>query len=223
MSEESTRAPVGKIGRLPWELREQVNRRLNDGEPASLILPWLNGQARVRAILEAHFEGKPVNPQNLSAWRQGGFQDWLDERQEVEDTKALTRFVSDLVDASGGKLTDGAHALATGRLLARIQALGETASTEDLVAVARALATVSKSATAREKLALDERRTEQRDQELELAQDKFRRETCELFLKWDKDNEVRRILASDAPQAVKLEELHGRLFGEPPKPEPGEG
>lgn len=38
-----TTARTGKIARLPVAIREEVNRRLLDGEPASKILPWLNG------------------------------------------------------------------------------------------------------------------------------------------------------------------------------------
>jgi hypothetical protein len=33
----------GKIARLPQEIREQVNRRLEDGEPGKQIAEWLNG------------------------------------------------------------------------------------------------------------------------------------------------------------------------------------
>jgi hypothetical protein len=40
---------VGKIARLPEEIREQLNRRLADGEAGSVVLPWLEGLPGVQA------------------------------------------------------------------------------------------------------------------------------------------------------------------------------
>src|SRR5258706_8286890 len=56
----------GKIGRLPWALRLEVNQRLVKEEPAKLILSWLNSLPEVKAALLPYF-GKPeVTVQNLS-------------------------------------------------------------------------------------------------------------------------------------------------------------
>ncbi len=71
----------GKIGRLPLELREQVNQRLLDNEPADAILNWLNAQPAVQAMLARGFGGRPINPPNLSHWRTGGFQHWLRQQE----------------------------------------------------------------------------------------------------------------------------------------------
>lgn len=222
---ESTRSPVGKIGRLPFAVRMEVNRRLADGQTGPVILEWLNALPEVRAVLAAQFEGQEINAQNLSAWRQGQFRRWLDEREEIEDMKALTKFLHDLAEASGSEITDGALALTTGRLIAKVQTLGEESDTDELAQAARAIASLATSTAGQRKVKLDERKTAQKDKELELAERKFRVATCEAFLKWDKDNEVRRILASDAPRAVKLDELHRRLFGTRPEAETetGEG
>ncbi len=67
---------TGKITRLPSDLREQVNRRLADGQPASLILPWLNGLPEVQQLLKEQFDSEPISQQNLSAYRQYGFRRW---------------------------------------------------------------------------------------------------------------------------------------------------
>ena len=48
----------GKIARLPKPLREELNRRLDNGEPARRLLPWLNSLPAVRALLAAEFGGK---------------------------------------------------------------------------------------------------------------------------------------------------------------------
>src|SRR5437763_2828408 len=59
----------GKIGRLSWALRLEVNQRLVREEPASVILGWLNSLPEVTEALQPYF-GKPtVTAQNLSEWR----------------------------------------------------------------------------------------------------------------------------------------------------------
>jgi hypothetical protein len=73
--------PRGKIGRLSQAIQEQVNRRLEHGERARTLVAWLNAQPEVQAILAAEFAGKPIREQNLSEWRQHGYQKWLEKRQ----------------------------------------------------------------------------------------------------------------------------------------------
>ena len=213
----SDRAPVGKLARLPFLIREEVNRRLNDGQPASKILPWLNAREEVRVVLAAQFDGAEVNAQNLSAWRKGGFQKWLEQRQEIEDVKGLTDFICKLVDASEGKMTDGAHALAVGRLLAKIQAMGPNADTDELVSAARAVATLAGTKTARDKLSLDERRTEQKERELTMAEEKHQRDTAEWYLNKVEDEESRAIATSGRPKETRIKELVQHWFGEMPE------
>lgn len=72
---------TGKIARLPHQLREQLNRRLLDGEQGKKLLIWLNSLPDVHTILAADFGGRPINAQNLTEWKQGGHRDWLAERE----------------------------------------------------------------------------------------------------------------------------------------------
>jgi len=67
---------TGKIARLPRDIREELNRRLQDGEPGKQLLDWLNALPKIKAILAAQFGGRPINKQNLSEWRWGGYLDW---------------------------------------------------------------------------------------------------------------------------------------------------
>jgi len=90
---------IGKIARLPRAIREELNHRLDDGEPGPQLLAWLNARDDVRAILAAHFEGREINEQNLSEWKQGGFADWY----RHQDTRAWLR---NLVDKSEGLRED---------------------------------------------------------------------------------------------------------------------
>ena len=79
----------GKIARLPHLIREELNRRLRDGHEEANILPWLNSLPEVQSVLAKHFAGMPVNQPNLSAWRTGGYRDWLLHREALEFIAAL--------------------------------------------------------------------------------------------------------------------------------------
>lgn len=70
----------GKISRLPFEVRSEINRRLLDGQTGLEILAWLNALPIAKERFGSMFEGKPINRSNLSKWRLGGYQDWLRER-----------------------------------------------------------------------------------------------------------------------------------------------
>ena len=67
----------GKVARLPKVVREELNRRLEDGEQGRELLSWLNGLPATAQLVESEFGGKPINKHNLSDWRRGGYVDWL--------------------------------------------------------------------------------------------------------------------------------------------------
>jgi len=67
---------TGKISRLPREIREQVNQKLDAGEPGNRLVIWLNELPAVRALLAAEFGGAAIKEQNLTNWKQGGFREW---------------------------------------------------------------------------------------------------------------------------------------------------
>jgi hypothetical protein len=91
------KTPNGKIARLPRNIRDELNQRLENGEPADAILPWLNALPEVQAMLADQFAASPVNQQNLTNWRHGGYQYWLEGREHhnlvrelVQDAKEFT-------------------------------------------------------------------------------------------------------------------------------------
>ncbi len=87
---------TGKIARLPRAIRDQLNQSLDDGEQGPELLAWLNGLPEVREVLVRDFEGKEINAQNLSSWRQGGFQDWLTQGQVLELAQRLDEETSEI-------------------------------------------------------------------------------------------------------------------------------
>jgi hypothetical protein len=79
----------GKIARLPLAVRQELNRRLDEGEQGKKLVAWLNGLPEVQAILAAEFDGKPIREQNLSEWKQGGYRDWLAKQEALEVAERL--------------------------------------------------------------------------------------------------------------------------------------
>jgi len=96
---------TGKIARLPHSLRDQLNRRLRENEPAKTILPWLNALPEVKALLAAQFDSCPISKQNLSEWKSGGFRDWVILQDSLEFAKSLDTN-QDLGDSAPADFTD---------------------------------------------------------------------------------------------------------------------
>jgi hypothetical protein len=206
----------GKIGALPHRLREQVNHRLLDGQVDSEILPWLNALPEVQERMKARFKSEPISSMNLSAWRTGQYQIWLAERQEIAATKELAEFSEGLADAAGIRLSAGAKAIATGRIMQRLQAMGEGTELEALLDTVKAIKDLHKGDIDAEKIGLERTKVEQAERTLVLAEDKFRRETADLILQHIKDTEVQRIAASKESQTVKMDQLILHIWGKRP-------
>src|SRR5580704_14002274 len=80
----------GKIARLPKSVRDELNRRLTDGEPGNQLVAWLNDLPEVQKVVAAEFGGRAVREQNLSEWKQGGYQDWLRQQEALELVRGLS-------------------------------------------------------------------------------------------------------------------------------------
>jgi hypothetical protein len=88
--------PTGKIARLPYHIREMLNRYLELPHSGCRLVQWLNSLPEVQAVLNRDFGGHPINARNLRAWKNGGFQDWQDR----------DRFLSSAIAASGQNQTE---------------------------------------------------------------------------------------------------------------------
>ena len=99
-------ARIGKIARLPQEVREELNRRLADGEVGGSLLRWLNGLPAAREVLEGLFGGTAITKQNLSEWRKGGFREWQTRQDLFSDARKVSAQGQELREISGDKLTD---------------------------------------------------------------------------------------------------------------------
>jgi hypothetical protein len=88
----------GKIARLPRSLRNQLNERLDRSEESPQLLDWLNALPEVQKVVKDHFAGVPISKQNLSEWRQGGFEEWLARRDLCEAARDVTELSEEMED-----------------------------------------------------------------------------------------------------------------------------
>ena len=86
----------GKIANLPNAIRDQLNLRLLDGETGRELAAWLNALPEVQSILGAQFSGAAVSEVKLTHWRQGGYLQWLTERECFDSARALAEGDDDL-------------------------------------------------------------------------------------------------------------------------------
>ena len=76
-----------KIARLTRHVRNELNTRIQNGALGTDLVDWLNSLDETNQILATVFGGRPINEQNLSDWKRGGFLDW--ERQQDTRERAL--------------------------------------------------------------------------------------------------------------------------------------
>jgi len=220
MSEESNPTRKGKIARLPASLREELNRRLHDGESAPRILAWLHSLPEVLSVLDQHGE-EPITAQNLSVWRSGGYADWLRRRERIDQTKVLSEYAFEMAKAAGASVSDGAAAILGGRILEAVEKLAEDdVGEEKLVGFAVAMSKLRDADSKMLRARVAQRSADQKDRQLDLDEQKFQRTTAKLFLKWAASEEARTILGSGETEAVQMDKLVQLFFGSAPDLQP---
>ena len=99
----------GKIARLPKDLRELVNRMLDDG-------------AQYRSImneLEKHRHRWPDDIKeftdgNFTEWHQGGYQDWVREQELQHDLSARREYAHAIGESTpSGNVSEAVHEIGT--------------------------------------------------------------------------------------------------------------
>jgi hypothetical protein len=224
-------ARQGKIARLPEAVRAELNQRILDGQSGKTILCWLN---------ELPDAGDDFNDTNLTNWRKGGYQDWLNRRDRIARTKEMAAYSVKLAASAGGNLSEGAAAILSGKVLELVEMLdglvesaeaeegAEAKTPEQIAATAAALKDLTESlATLRTgdqnnvrlqqnnaKLDLDKQKLAQAQESIDLAKKQFMRQYARDFGKWAEDQRVRGILAGADSTDAKTEKLGQIIFGE---------
>jgi hypothetical protein len=223
----SNRSSVGKIARLPNDIREQLNQRLLDGQPADVILPWLNDLPLVKAILAAQFDGAPISRQNLDKWRHGGYRDWLKEWKSAVRLQRAGKYAAKISRAGRGKIAAGAATLIAHQILE----LFDTATTgqhslSDLAKMAFAITALRNADQSDVRLKHGQTRVFQGNEWLVLEWDKHMRDCVATAQRVLGDALAKEIQDADIDNAEKIELLGHHLFGKKwygrklPEPEP---
>src|SRR5438477_7092180 len=83
----------GKVARLPKKLRDELNQMIADGFTYAEVIEKLGD------------EGKALTEVNVTNWRGGGYQEWVQEQQRLDTMRVRQEFAIDLVRANQGITT----------------------------------------------------------------------------------------------------------------------
>src|SRR5450432_2553556 len=120
----------GKIARLPRPVRQELNRRLDEGEPGKKLVVWLNGLPEVQTIVAAEFGGKAIRAQNLSEWKQGGYLDWKAQQEALEIAGRLGEDAAEWTGEGRAPLTDTLAHFLVARYAVATRRVAETGGRE---------------------------------------------------------------------------------------------
>jgi hypothetical protein len=93
----------GKIARLPLHIRNELNKRLSDGESGVKLVRWVNEEVRFYLRDSDESRRLRITEQNLSEWRQGGYQDWLRHEEARQFLKGMAEQAGEMDEAADGK------------------------------------------------------------------------------------------------------------------------
>ena len=109
---------TGKIARLPYELRNNVNLWLRDGASSQLIIQRLD---------EAGHPG--INEVNITHWYKGGHQTWLQTQDRISQLSARREAAMEMVKAVS---RDGTVTLADANEMTLASMINETLADYDV-------------------------------------------------------------------------------------------
>ena len=91
---------------MPRNIRDELDRRLDNGEPGVRLVEWLNSLPEVQQVLETCFAGHQITEKNLSDWKANGHLDWQGQQQTLAVTRELKAKAVELSTESDGNLTE---------------------------------------------------------------------------------------------------------------------
>jgi hypothetical protein len=203
-------ARIGKIGRLPRAVRIQLNYRLQDGQEGKQIVQWLNTLPQVKEVVAERFNGRPVSEQNLSDWRQGGYEEWLAYQDLVAQAGELAANRRGLEAAAPGQSpADLLAAAVSFRYGAILAGQGLELDEKSLVQL-RALGHVCQAVVKLRRSDQDAARAKIETERWDLERHKIQTDTVE-----ETQEKIRAALAARITTWMKMPEWHTKLGGSP--------
>jgi len=206
----------GKIARLARAIRDELNRRLDDGEPGVRLVAWLNGLPETQKILQVDFGGRPINEQNLSEWKAGGYRDWLARQEALSQARELAADAKELTEATDGRLTDHLATVLAARY-AVVLAGWDGEVTEEFRRKLRALRGLCQDIVELGRGNHSGARLNLERERLEREREKTEEEVVEHFKRWVKNPEVRDWILKDWISPEERERRLREIFGRAPK------
>ncbi len=209
------RAQVSKIARLPAAIREQLNRRMRDGEGAAAILSWLNELPEVKRVLAEQFQGVTITPMNLSKWRRGGYEQWLEEQQPFAEIAGLADDAGVFSRISGDRLARGTAAMLAARILKMLKDVApEKWTADELIKISYAVSALTNVEQNNVRLENEKKGIHLRNEQVTLQWDKHQRDVVAITQHVVGDAQIKQIQAAPIDNACKIELIGRRLFGE---------
>jgi hypothetical protein len=116
---------------MPRVIRDEVNRRLADGQTSKSILDWLNNLPAACQILRDQFDAAPITESNLSDWRNGGFRESQQENQRQNNIQIILDAHPALIASVQGDLSDRIAVLFAAHMISELRELALEKDTEN--------------------------------------------------------------------------------------------
>lgn len=170
-------APKGKVGRLPFEIRQAINYMMRDNAKVSEMNAFLVS----KSVKDAPFNGT-----NFTNWRKGGYKVWLQEQARYDEKREKSEQIKRELEAGGFDTLNAAALEITERLM--------DADIKPEKA-AMAVSALKTAVNGSERVKIADQRTKLAEQALTFERDKFRQRLAENVLRFAKDSKVQEIVA----------------------------
>jgi hypothetical protein len=211
---DAGRALASKIARLPEAIREQLNRRIRDGQAGAAILAWFNELPEVKKVLAEQFEGVPISHKNLSKWRHGGYERWLERQEPFAEVAALAGDAEVFSRVSGDKLARGTAAIVAARILKLIRDTPpEKWTADELVKISHAVTALAQVEQNSVRLENEKTGMHLRNEMVTLQWDKHQRDVVEIMQHVLEDEQTKQLQKLPVSNQAKIELIGRRHFG----------
>lgn len=203
----------GKIARLPLAVRQELNRRLDEGEQGKKLVAWLNELPAVQAIVATEFGGKAIREQNLSEWKQRGYRDHLARQEALEIAERLREDAAEWNAEGRASLTDTLALWLAARYAVATRRVAETGGREGwrlLREMCGDIVELRKGDHAAERLQIERER-------LELEKEKAEKLTDEKLEELLKQPQTKQRLRGEGLSAEERARRMREIFGLPPE------
>lgn len=208
-------SPQSKISRLPREIRDELNLRILNGEPGSVILPWLNALPEMQEVIAKFFpHDGPVTDNNLSTWRNGQYAKWEERRERLQATKENAKFAADLAGAGKNAASKGAAEILAGSILQLLEATEGKLDPKEFKSLVASVVMLRGAEIEQQRAELEKEKLKRKDAEIQIARQRLRRDDMHRLITWSATPAARAVLGSSATTDEKTEQLGKLIFGE---------